>query len=207
MFEWLINEVSTDPLTYLIVFAAAGADVLFPLVPSETIVVAASVLSAQGGLFIGGIVVAAALGAFAGDNLAFLIGRRAGGPLANRLFRKPKSRRRLAWAEQAIAVRGPFLIVVGRFIPAGRSATTFAAGTLKMSYRRFLPADAAAAVAWAVYISMLGYLGGAAFEDNFWLPVLIALGVAFLVAAGVEAWRRIEKARTGRDVLIEEPEA
>ena len=207
MFEWLTSEVSTDPLTYLIVFIAAGADVLLPVVPSETIVIAASVLSAQGGLFIGGIVAAAALGAFVGDNLAFLIGRRAGTPLADRLFGERKARAKLEWAERAVAARGPMLIVIGRFIPGGRTATTFAAGTLGMEYRRFLIADAFAALAWAVYISMLGYIGGAAFEDNVWLPMLIALGVALLVSAGVESWRRIERRRHGRDVLLEEPES
>lgn len=206
MFEWLTNEVSTDPLTYLVVFTAAGADVLFPLVPSETIVIAASVLSAQGGLLIVGIIAAAALGAFAGDNIAFLIGRRAGGPLAKRFVRKPRSRARLAWAQKALEARGPMLIVIARFIPAGRTATTFAAGTLGMPYRRFVRADAVAALAWAVYVSMLGYLGGAAFEDNIWLPMLIAVGFAFLISAGVEAWRRIELRRKGRDVLLEEPE-
>src|SRR5690349_19381872 len=141
MFEWLTSEVSTDPLTYLVVFVAAGADVLLPLVPSETIVIAASVLSAQGGLFIGGIVLAAAIGAFAGDNVAFLIGRRAGTALVGRFLRGPKAQARLRWAEQAIAARGPMLIVIGRFIPAGRTATTIAAGTLGMEYRRFLIAD------------------------------------------------------------------
>lgn len=203
MFDWLTNEVSESAVTYLVVFAAAGLDVFFPVIPSETIVIAAAVLAAQGGLIIFAIVPAAALGAFVADNLAYWLGRWVGDPLADRLFRGEKGRARLQWAEGAIRKRGTTLIVLGRFIPGGRTATTVAAGTLEMPYRRFLPADATAAVLWALYVSMLGYLGGSAFEDSVWLPLLIALGVAALVTAGIEVWRRLQR-RRGKDVLGEE---
>ncbi|HEX3238564.1 MAG TPA: DedA family protein [Solirubrobacterales bacterium] len=205
MTDWLTNEVSGSAITYLVVFAAAGLDVFFPVVPSETIVIAASVLAAQGELLIFLIVPAAALGAFVGDNGAYWLGRWVGDPLANRLFRGAKGRARLEWAEAAIQRRGTALIILGRFIPGGRTATTVAAGTLEMEYRRFLPADAVAAILWALYVSMLGFIGGAAFEDNVWLPLLIALGFAFAVTLGVEAWRRYQ-ARQGLDVLGDELE-
>ncbi len=200
MFEWLTSEVSNNPITYLVVFGAAATDVFFPLVPSETIVIAAAVIAADGGLLIAGIVPAAALGAFLADNLAYWLGRKVGQPVANRLFRGEKARARFEWAKTAIHRRGVALIAIGRFIPAGRTATTIAAGTLKMPYRRFLLADAVAAVLWAFYISMLGYLGGATFEDNIWLPLLIALGVAGLVTLSVEAWRRLQR-RRGKDIF------
>lgn len=205
MTDWLTNEVSNSAITYLVVFAAAGLDVFFPVIPSETIVIAASVLAAQGELTIFLIVPAAALGAFVGDNGAYWLGRLIGDPLARRLFRGEKGRGRLDWAESAIQRRGTALIVIGRFIPGGRTAGTVAAGTLEMEYRRFLPADAVAAVLWALYVSMLGFVGGSAFEDNVWLPLLIALGFALLVTLGVEAWRRHQN-RQGRDVLGDELE-
>jgi len=203
VFEWLTSEVSNNPVTYLIVFGAAATDVLLPVIPSETIVLAAAVLAGQGDLLIWLIVPAAAVGAFLGDNVSYWLGRKVGDPVARRFFRGEKALSRLAWAERAIRSRGSFLIVIGRFIPGGRTATTFAAGTLEMDYRRFLVADASAAVIWAVYISMLGYIGGASFEDNLWLPLLIALGVATLVAAAAEGWRRLQR-RRGKDLLGEE---
>jgi membrane-associated protein len=205
VFEWLTSEVSNNPLTYLIVFGATATDVLLPLIPSETVVITASVIAGQGELLIGGVVLAAALGAFLGDNLSYFLGRRVGDPVARRYFGGEKARARLRWAEAAIGKRGVLLIVIGRFIPGGRTATTFAAGTLEMPYRRFLLADAVAATVWALYISMLGYLGGASFEDNLWLPLLIALAAAFLVAAAAEAWRRSQR-RRGRDLLGDEIE-
>jgi SNARE associated Golgi protein len=47
---------------------------------------------------------------------------------------------------------GVWIIVVARFIPGGRTATTYAAGTVGMPWRRFLPADAIAVALWALYV-------------------------------------------------------
>lgn len=207
MFDWLTQEVSQSPLTYLVVFVAAGADVLFPPIPSETIVITASVLAAQGELVIWFIVPLVALGAFLGDNASYWLGRGIGDPVAERLFSGEKGRARLQWAEEALCRRGVVLIAIGRFIPGGRTATTFAAGSLEMPYRQFLFADAIAAVIWAIYASMLGYLGGETFKDNIWLPLLLSLSLAMAVGLGVEGWRRFQK-RRGKDVLGDQlPEA
>ncbi|HET8815529.1 MAG TPA: DedA family protein [Solirubrobacterales bacterium] len=203
MFDWLTQEVSHSALTYPVVFAAAGFDVLFPLIPSETIVITASVLAAQGDLLIWLIIPAVALGAFLGDNLCYLLGRKVGDPVADRLFDDEKGQARLKWAEEALCRRGAILIGVGRFIPGGRTATTFAAGTLEMPYRQFLAADAFAAVLWAFYVSMLGYLGGETFQDNLWLPLATSFTCAMAVGLLFEAWRRLQR-RRGKDILGDE---
>jgi membrane-associated protein len=207
VFDWLTQEVSQSPLTYLVVFVASGADVLFPPIPSETIVITSGVLAAQGELVIWFIVPLVALGAFLGDNASYWLGRGIGDPVADRLFSGEKGSARLQWAEEALQRRGVVLIAIGRFIPGGRTATTFAAGSLEMPYRQFLFADATAACVWALYASMLGYLGGETFKDNVWLPIALSLAVAMAVGLGVEGWRRFQK-RRGKDVLGDElPEA
>ena len=203
MFDWLTQEVSESALTYPVVFAAAGLDVLIPLIPSETIVLTASILAAQGDLLIFVIVPLVALGAFIGDNVCYWLGRKVGDPVAARLFRGEKGRRRLEWAARALDSRGTLLIGVGRFIPGGRTATTFAAGTLAMPYRSFLVADACAACIWAIYISALGYVGGEAFKESVWLPLAASLACAVTVGLGFEAWRRVQR-RRGKDVLGDE---
>jgi membrane-associated protein len=203
VFDWLTQEIGQSAVTYPIVFAAAATDVLFPLIPSETIVITASVLAAQGELFIWLIVPLVAVGAFLGDNLCYLLGRKIGDPVADRLFKGEKGQARLKWAEAALRRRGAILIGIGRFIPGGRTATTFAAGTLEMPYRQFAVADASAAVCWALYVSMLGYLGGETFKDNLWLPLATSLACAMAVGAGFEAWRRLQK-RHGKDILGDE---
>lgn len=203
MFNWLSQEVSQSPVTYLIVFVACATDVLFPLIPSETIVITASVLAAQGELLIVGIVPLVALGAFLGDNISYWLGRKIGDPIAKRLFKGRKGQARLRWAEQALRRRGIVLIGIGRFIPGGRTATTFAAGTLEMPYRNFLFADAIAACIWAVYISMLGFLGGETFKNSLWLPLAASLACAMAVALSFEGWRRWQR-RRGKDILGDE---
>src|SRR5215203_1652322 len=203
MFDWLTHEISQSALTYPVVGFAAGADVLLPLIPSETIVIAAGVLAAQGELLIWLIVPAVALGAFLGDNLCYLLGRRIGDPIADRLFADEKGQARLLWAEEALRRRGGILIGVGRFIPGGRTATTFAAGTLEMPYRQFAVADAVAAGVWGLYVSMLGYLGGETFKDSLWLPLAASFACAMAVGIAFEAWRRVQ-GRRGKDILGDE---
>jgi membrane protein DedA with SNARE-associated domain len=203
VFDWLTHEVSQSALTYPVIALACATDVLIPLVPSETIVITASVLAAQGELFIWLIVPAVAIGAFVGDNVSYFLGRRIGDPIADHFFHGEKGRARLHWAEQALRRRGAILIGVGRFIPGGRTATTFAAGTLEMPYRQFVVADAFAAVIWAFYVSMLGYLGGETFKDSLWLPLATSFAAAMAVGAAFEGWRRLQ-GRRGKDILGDE---
>ncbi len=92
-------------------------------------------------------------------------------------------------AERQLAARGGELIAVARFIPGGRTAVTLSAGASLFPWRRFALFDGAAALLWALYASLLGYFGGKAFEGAAWKGLLLALGIAFAVAAGVEIVR------------------
>ncbi len=60
-----------------------------------------------------------------------------------------------------------------------------------------LPSDLAAAVAWSLYASGLGYVGGAAFEHNLWIPLLISAGASIVVALLGELLRRRLSRRSG----------
>ena len=147
----------------LLALVCAG-DAVLPLLPSETMVIAAAVLAARGHLSIVLIVIAAAVGAFGGDNAAYAIGNSGVRRVAGRMMSSPKNGRRLQWARGQLNRRGAWIIIAARFIPAGRTATTYVAGTVGMPWKsRFLPADSAAAALWALYASALGYFGGAAF--------------------------------------------
>jgi membrane protein DedA with SNARE-associated domain len=86
--------------------------------------------------------------------------------------------------------RGGYLIVVARFIPGGRTATTFTAGLVKFPAPRFVAFAALAAVTWASYAVLLGYIGGRVFEQRPLLALGVALGVAFAITVIVEAVRR-----------------
>jgi membrane-associated protein len=196
VFDLLLDTLSSSAWTYLIVLAIVGVDAFFPLVPGETAAITASILSAQGQLSIGIVVLAAFVGATAGDNVSYLLGDRLGAPAAHRLFCGDKARRRLDWAHAQLRDRGALLIVGARFIPGGRTAVTFAAGTLDMTWRRFITGDLAGALAWSVLVCALGYVGGEAFRQSVWKPLLISLAVSTLVMLAGEVWRRRRAART-----------
>jgi membrane-associated protein len=171
--------------------AVCAADALLPVLPSETVVIAAAVLAANGQLSIALVVIAAGLGALLGDNGAYAVGDSGLRRLADRFLRSEKSRRRLEWARSQLEDHGVWIIVVARFIPGGRTATTYTAGTVGMPWkRRFLPADGLAAALWAIYASGLGYVGGSSVENNLWLPMLIGACASTLVGGIAELVRR-----------------
>lgn len=180
---------------YLVVFALAVVDVILPIVPSETAVITAGVVASGGDLLLPVVIVVAAAGAFAGDNLAYAIGATYGRRPDNRLTRSEKARKRVQWAKRQLDERGGELIAVARFIPAGRTAVTLSAGLTSFPWRRFALFDAIAGVLWASYAALLGYWGGRAFEKQAWKGLLLALGVAFAVTLVVEGVRWVIKRR------------
>jgi membrane-associated protein len=192
-FTALVSDASG--WAYGIVFLLALLDAVVPVVPSETAVITAGVVAGAGDLSLAMIVPAAAAGAFVGDNSAYWIVRRFGTRVVDRFFSGERSRWRIEWAERQLTERGGELIVIARFIPGGRTAVTLSAGLLEFPWRRFILFDAAAAVGWALYASLLGYFGGHAFENAAWKGLLLALGIAFAVAAGVEVTRWALKRR------------
>ena len=188
MFHAFLEHVSGSPFTYPFLFLAAALDAVVPLVPSETMVITGGVVAADGGLILPVVILAAALGAFVGDNVSYWIGRKAGDWLQRRLLHG-RRKRTVDRAERMLSERGGYLIVVARFIPGGRTAITLAAGLLAFPWRRFVAFDAVAGLIWATYAALLGYFGGKAFEERPLVGLVVALAVAFGVTALVETAR------------------
>ena len=149
MFQSLADYVSGSSWTYGFLFGVAALDVIFPFVPSETSVILAGVLASSGDLVLYGVILVAAGGAILGDNTAYGIGRTAGPYLVTRFFGGER-KKRIDWAEKQIEERGGYLIVVGRFIPGGRTAVTLACGLLEMRWHRFISFDVAAGLMWVL---------------------------------------------------------
>ena len=191
----LAENVVASPWLYLVLFAVAAADGFFPLVPSESSVITAGVFAATGEPSLVLVIVAAALGAFAGDQISYALGR-AGGP---RLYRRarPGSRRRAALdrARAALAQRGGVIIVVARYFPGARTAVTLTAGAVGYRWRRFAGFGVVAAVTWGTYSALVGYLGGVAFERDPLKGLLLGFGLAAAVTAAVEAARFARRRR------------
>ncbi len=190
VFDSALHLLSQPPEAYLIVFALALGDGVMPAFPSETGMIIAGLLSVVGELQLGWVIAAGAAGAFVGDSLSYGLGRFVGRPAQKRFLDGRRSRAALEWARVQLQLRGGTMVIVGRYVPGGRTAVTFSAGMTHYSYRKFLVFDAIAAITWATYASLLGYFGGRFFHDHAWLGLLLAFAFAFGVALAVEAVRR-----------------
>lgn len=194
MLDFILDTVTDRPGTYLVLCAIILIDDFVPFAPGDTAMITAGIIAANDGLVLYLVILAGTIGGMLGDNLFYFLGRRFGPRLAARLLDGPRARERYGWAKEQIELRGATIIIVGRFIPAGRTITTFACGTSRFPYRRFLLADTVAAFAWATYTALLGYVGGTQFRDALWQPLLIGLGIALALGAGAEALRRLRSA-------------
>jgi membrane-associated protein len=195
-----LDVLRVDSLvSYLIAVLAPALDAILPVVPSETAVITLGVVTAgSADPRIALLVACSAVGAFAGDNLCYLLGHRFGPWIERRFFRGEKGAERRAWAERSLERYGMPLIVVCRFIPGGRTAVMLCCGIVGYQRRRFVVATAAAGVIWASYSFFTGRLGGKAFEDKPWAGLLLALGLTIVVSTVIEAIRRIRSARARR---------
>ena len=183
-------------LSYLIAIVAPALDAILPVIPSETAVITLGVATAgSADPRIALLVLCSAAGAFLGDNLCYLLGRRFAPWIERRFFRSEKGQRSREWAERSLERYGMPLIIVCRFIPGGRTAVMLSCGIVRYDRRRFVIATAAAGLIWASYSFFIGRLGGKTFEDKPWAGLLLALGIAVAISGIIEAVRRIRSRR------------
>jgi membrane-associated protein len=194
VFESIVDAVSGSNWSYLLVFVIAMLDAFFPIVPSEATAIAAGVVAGTGGLSVEIVILAAAAGAVVGDNISFALGHFLGARVERRFFSGAKAQKRLRWARKTLEERGGYLIVVARFIPGGRTITTFTAGFVEtFPWRRFLMFDALAGAIWGSYTVLLGYFGGKSFEEEPWKGLLLAFAIALAVTGVVEVVRHLRR--------------
>ncbi|TYB67324.1 DedA family protein [Nonomuraea sp. PA05] len=183
----LVEQVMSSPWLYVALFALALLDGFFPIVPAETSVITAGVFAATGETNLALVIVVAALGAFAGDHISYLIGSKSA--------RRLRDKKAFVWARGALAERGGLVLVVARYIPGGRTATTLTMGAVRHPLRSFTFFDAIATSSWAVYSGLIGFFGGMAFENDPIKGLLLGLGIALSVTAVVEIVRWVRKRR------------
>ncbi|WP_251303998.1 DedA family protein [Georgenia satyanarayanai] len=178
---WVLG-MADSPWLLVAVLVLATIDGFFPPVPSESIVIGVAVLAMTGdGPSLWLLVLVAAVGAFAGDLIAYTIGTRV--PIDRlRIFQGRRGRASLGWARRALAQRGTVLILSARFVPIGRVAVNMTAGAVHFPRPRFILIAAIAAVVWGGYSTLLGIGAGVFLHDH---PlVAIAVGVAGGVVIG-----------------------
>jgi len=206
--EWL-SDFSANWWFLLIIFVVAFLDSMIPVVPSETAVIIGGVAAGAGEQSLPLVILAGASGAFLGDNAAYTIGALLSGHIERYAARHPKFEKRLIWAQYQIRARGGILLITARFIPGGRSALTISSGITHQPRRWFMGWIAVAAVIWASYAALLGYIGGKTFEDDHTRAFLLAFVTALSATVLIEMVRHFWGKWRGGDaaeLIVEEIE-
>jgi membrane protein DedA with SNARE-associated domain len=190
--DWL-NEFSANWWFLVIIFVIAYFDSIVPIVPSETTVIIGGVAAGLGEQPLLAVIACGAVGAFLGDNTAYLIGSRLSGWIRRQAAKKEQRQRQLDWATEQIRIRGGLLLVTARFIPGGRTALTVSSGITHQPRRWFVSWIAVAVIIWASYAALLGYIGGELFKDNHTAAFLVAFGAALSITVLIEIVRHLRQ--------------
>ncbi|GAA4108031.1 DedA family protein [Enteractinococcus coprophilus] len=177
-----LAELGTSPWLILVVLVFCCVDAVFPIVPSDSFVTAATVMALASGASSGFIILltaAAALGGFTGDCLAYYVGARV--PV-RRIpgLRSAKGQAAFHWVKRAFAHRGSTLLLTGRFIPVGRIVVNMTAGATSFPLSRFFPVAALAGVLWAGLATLMGMLAHHVLPDNTLLAVVVGVGLGIV---------------------------
>jgi membrane protein DedA with SNARE-associated domain len=152
--RWLAEV--PNQVAYVMCLLFIWFDAVIPIFPGESTLSAASTIAAGGGLTLGWIMVAGALGAILGDSSLFWIARKGSAkmqPHLDKALENPKVR--TAW--ESLDRSPGLLIVAGRYVPGMRFAVNASMGLSHMPYRRFLPWSVLSGILWSVYTCALAY--------------------------------------------------
>lgn len=202
----LLEQTLLSPWLYGLIALIVAADSTFPAVPAEPLVITAGAYAATGDPNPTLLITAAALGAVFGDHVTHQLGRSAG-RLSHRLRRRGMGGNVYRCASIGLHERGGVLIIGARFIPGGRTATTFTSGVVRYVRVRFALFSSIAGLAWAVYSAGIGYAGGVVFHEQPLIGVAVGIGLAIVVGCAVELVRKLRPRRAKCDTATEEPSA
>ncbi len=151
---------------YWALFGLVAAESLGVPLPGETaLIVAGTYAGTTHRLSPWLIFAVAAAAAIIGDNIGFWIGDKGGYRLARRYGAKVRlDERKLKIARYLFDRHGIFVVFFGRFVSVLRTYAAFLAGTSKMRWRKFLPANAAGGIVWAGIYTLIAYLAGKALQ-------------------------------------------
>lgn len=177
----------------VVVFVETGLFMGFFL-PGDSLLVTAGVFAGAGQLKLASLLSLVTLCAIAGDQLGYLIGRKAGLSLYRREDSRFFKRRHLESAHEFYEKYGGKTIILARFVPIIRTFCPPVAGAARMSYARYLAFDVVGGFSWVWGMILLGYTIGKTDKniDKHIHYVIAAVIVVSLLPAGYQAW----KART-----------
>lgn len=166
----------------LVIFIETG--LLFPFLPGDSLLFTAGMLVAQDTLQFPLWLLCTLLfiAAFAGDQVGYFIGNKAGPKIFNRPDSRFFKQSHIERTNDFFDRYGGRTIILARFVPFVRTYAPVAAGFGKMSYKHFISFNVIGALLWGVGITVLGYfLGQIAFvHDNIEAILVLIVFVSVL---------------------------
>lgn len=193
--EWLLVII-------LLVAMLESLAVIGIVVPGVVLLGAAASIAGHQDLPLWMALVAGIIGAFAGDNLSFWLGRtqRRRIPHWWPLTRHPEW---LSRGHEFFQRHGSLSVVIGRFVGPVRPFIPMIAGMLSMPTRRFAVVNFLSALAWAPVYILPGYFLGRSWEELMQLPPgaerwLLTLSISLLALALLFSAIRYQLSADGR---------
>jgi membrane protein DedA with SNARE-associated domain len=178
---------------YWATFALVGAESLGIPLPGETaLIITGTYAGTTHHLNPWAVFAVAAAAAIIGDNIGFWIGDKGGYRLARRYGPKVRlDERKLKTARYLFDRQGVKVVFLGRFVSVLRTYAAFLAGTSRMRWRKFLPANASGGIAWAGIYTLASYFAGKALQQASG-TIAWALGAAAVVAI-IATWLLVRR--------------
>lgn len=181
-------SMSFSDYAWSIAFGAAFLETVLGIglfFPGSTLLLLMGVMAGRGVFDLETLLLFAFLGALAGDNVNYYLGRRFGVAL----IQKPGLRftpELVGKTERFLNSHGSIAVFFARFVPALKESMPFVAGSVKMRYGRFLFWDSLGAAGWGLEFIGIGYLFSTSLKlAQLWLTrtgYLILLILFFLLA-------------------------
>jgi len=199
----LIGYFGPWALVGLLVVVFVESGVLFPILPGDTLLFVSGMLAAgtaatahdNANFQLWQLLVFIPIAAILGSQVGYFIGRFIGVEMF-----KPDARflkqKYLDEAHAFFEQRGPFAIVLARFVPIVRTLAPITAGAAKMTYGVFTLFNVIGAVVWSTLLVLLGYfLGQFAIIQKLIEPIFILIAVLSVMPMFFE-WRKRRRARS-----------
>jgi membrane-associated protein len=183
-------------LICIMVFVETGLFVGFFL-PGDSLLVTAGVFASTGALSLMWMLALVTLCAIAGDQLGYVIGRKAGRSLYSRPDSRFFKKRHLEEAHAFYEKHGPKTIIMARFVPVVRTFCPPVSGAAEMPYARYLMFDIVGGALWVGATVLTGYTLGKKIP-NIESKLHWVIGGVILLSLTPVAYHAL-KARYGRN--------
>ena len=181
----------------VVVFIESG--ILFPVLPGDTLLFVGGMLAAgtaaqahevNANFQLWQLLVFVPIAAIAGSQVGYWIGRVIGTSMFTPNGRVLKQRY-LDEAHAFFEQRGPFAIVLARFVPIVRTLAPITAGAAKMSYGLFTLFNVIGALVWSLGLILLGYwLGQFEFIQKLLEPIFVLIALVSVAPLFLEWLKR-----------------